>query len=70
MKSRIPKIALSFALAVPASFGTVRIVQTGCFNTAMQAVLFYANLPARISDAITNIKTLPERINPTCSECN
>jgi hypothetical protein len=70
MKSRIPKIVLYLALAVPASYGTVRIVQAGCFDNAMQAVLFYGNLPVRMSEAVTNFKMLPERMNPTRSECN
>lgn len=70
MKSRIPKIVLSFALAVRVSYGTDQIAMAGCFDTAIQTVLFYGNLPARISDAVTKIKMLPERMNPTCSECN
>jgi hypothetical protein len=70
MKACIPKMALSLFLAVPASYGTVRILQAGCLDHAMEAVLFYGNLPARISDAVTNFKMLPERMNPIRSECN
>ena len=70
MKSRIPQIALHLALVVPVSYGTVQVLRTVCFDTAMQAVLFYGNLPVRMSDAVTNFKMLPERMNPTCSECN
>jgi hypothetical protein len=36
----------------------------------MDTVLFYGNLPARFSDAVTSFQTLPERMNPTRSECN
>ncbi len=70
MKARVPKVALSLFLAVPASYGTARILQAGCLDHAMEAALFYGKLPARISDAVTNLKTLPERMNPTRSECN
>jgi hypothetical protein len=70
MKSRIPKIALSLALAVPASIGAVQIVKAGCFDNVMDAILFYGNLPARLSDAAMHIERLSERMNPICSECN
>ena len=70
MKVRIPTIALSLALTVPASYAAVHIVRTVDANDAIDTVLFYANLPDRISDVVTNFKMLPERMNPTCSECN
>lgn len=70
MKSRIPKIALCLALAVPASYGTVQVVQAGRFDGAIESVLFYRNLPARMSEAVTNFRMLPERMNATRSECN
>ena len=31
---------------------------------------FYGDIPDRIGDAVTNLKMLPERMDPTCSECN
>ena len=58
MKSRIPKIALFLALTVPVSYGTVQVVKAGCFDTAMQAVLFYGNLPARMSEAVTQLQNV------------
>lgn len=70
MKVRIPKIALSLAFAVPASYVAVHIVRTVNASDAIDTVLFYANVPARISDAAINFKMLPERMDPTCSECN
>jgi len=70
MKSRIPKIALCLALAVPTGCGTVQVMKAGCVDTAMEAVLFYGNLSARMSEAVTKFRRLPERMNPTCSECN
>ncbi len=70
MKVRIPKIALSLALAVPASYAAVHIVRAVNASDAIDTVLFYANVPDRISDVVTNFKTLPERMNPTRSECN
>jgi hypothetical protein len=70
MKVRIPKIALPLAFAVPASYAAVHIVRTVNASDANDTVLFYSDLPARISDAVTNFKMLPERMNPTCSECN
>jgi hypothetical protein len=39
-------------------------------SDVVAAVSFYGDLPDRISDAVTNFKMLPERMNPTCSECN
>ena len=70
MKVRIPKIALTLALAVPARYTTVHIVRTVNASDAINTILFYANVPDRISDVVTNFKRLPERMNPTRSECN
>ena len=70
MKDRIPKIALSLAFAVPASYAACDFVRTVNASDAIDTILFYANVPARISEAVTNFKTLPERMNPTRSECN
>jgi hypothetical protein len=70
MKSRIPKIWLSLAVAVPVSFGTAQAARTEMFSKATEAVMFYANVPARLCEVVTNLKTLPERMDPTCSECN
>jgi hypothetical protein len=70
MKSRIPKIWLSLALAVPVCFGTTRGIRTGFFRVLTTNAFFYANVPARLCEFVTNLKTLPERMNPTCSECN
>jgi hypothetical protein len=70
MKVRIPKIPISLVLAVPASYATVHIVRTVNASDAIDAVLFHADLPDRISEVVTNFKMLPERMNPTCSECN
>ena len=70
MKSRIRKIWLSLALAVPLSYYTSQAVQTDMFSKVTGAVMFYANVPARLCEVVTNLKTLPERMDPTCSECN
>ena len=70
MKVRIPKIALLLALAVPAGYAAVHIVRTVNASDAIDTVLFYADVPDRISEVVTNFKTLPERMNPTRSECN
>ena len=70
MKVRIPKIALSLAFAVPASYAAVHIVRTVNASDAIDTVLFYADVPDRISEVVANFKMLPERMNPTCSECN
>ena len=70
MKVRIPKIVLLLALAVPASYAAVHIERTVNASDAIDTILFYANVPDRISDVVTNFKMLPERMNPTCSECN
>jgi hypothetical protein len=70
MNSRIPRIWLSLALAVPVGYCTTRRIDTDMFGKLTTSVLFYANLPARLCDAVTNLKTLPARMDPTCSECN
>ncbi len=70
MKVRILKIALPLAFAVPASYAAVHIVRTVNASDAIDTVLFYADVPDRISEVVTNFKTLPERMNPTRSECN
>ena len=70
MKVRIPKIALSLAFAVPASYAAVHIVRTVNASDAIDTILFYANVSDRISDVVTNFEMLPERMNPTRSECN
>ena len=70
MKVRIPKIALCLAFAVPVGYGTADVARTANLSDVVAAVSFYGDLPDRISDAVTNFKMLPERMNPTCSECN
>ena len=70
MKVRIPKNVLSLVLAVPTSYALVHLVRTGNASDAIDTVLFYADVPDRISEVATNFKMLPERMNPTCSECN
>ncbi len=69
MKVRIAKIVLGLALAVPLNYRTAH-VDSGRVSHVMEAVSFYGNLPDPISEAVTNFKMLPERMNPTCSECN
>jgi hypothetical protein len=39
-------------------------------SDVVDTVLFYADAPARISEVVSNFKMLPERMNPTRSECN
>ena len=39
-------------------------------SDVIDRVVFYADVPDRFSDVVTNFKVLPERMNPTCSECN
>jgi hypothetical protein len=70
MKSRIPKIWLSLALAVPVCYGITRGIRTELFYKLTSDALFYADVPARFCEVVTNLKTLPERMDPTCSECN
>ena len=70
MKVRILKIALLLAFAVPASYATVHSMRTVNASDVIDRVLFDADVPDRFSDAVTNFKMLPERMNPTSSECN
>ncbi len=70
MKSRIPKIWLSLALVVPVGYGIAHGIGTETFVRFTTAVLFYANVPGRLCEIVTNLKTLPDRMNPTRSECN
>jgi hypothetical protein len=70
MKSRIPKIWLSLALAVPVCYGTNTRHTNRVDRQAHNRRLFYANVPARLWEIVTNLKMLPERMDPTCSECN
>ena len=70
MKVRIPKIALCIGFAVPVGYGTAHVARTVNLSDVVAAVWFYGDLPDRISDAVTNFKMLPERMNPTCSECD
>jgi hypothetical protein len=70
MKVRIRKIALSLAFAVPATYAAVHVVRAVNASDAIDTVLFYAEVPDRISEVVANFKMLPERMNPTCSECN
>ena len=67
MKSRIPKMWLSLAAAVPLSYGTVRAVETNSFAEAVQ---YCWHIPEHLENAVTNLRELPERMDPTCSECN
>ena len=70
MKSRIPKIWLSLALTAPVGYGIAHGIDTEAFGRYTTTALFYANVPARLCEVVTNLKTLPERMDPTCSECN
>ena len=71
MKVRIPKIALSLVLALPASCAAVHYrADSQRKRCHRHAFLFYANVPDQFSDVVTNFKMLPERMNPTRSECN
>ena len=70
MQYRIPKILISLALAVPVSLGPTAAVRTVSFDDAMETVRFYCHFPDRLADAVAGFKTLPERTNPTLSECN
>lgn len=70
MKVRIPKIALSLAFAAPASYAAVHVVRAVNASDAIDTALFYADVPDRINEVVANFKMLPERMNPTCSECN
>ena len=55
---------------MPASYAAVHVVRAVNASDAIDTVLFYADVPDRISEVVTNFKTLPERMNPTRSECN
>jgi hypothetical protein len=70
MKSRIVKNASRMLLLASVSLGTAHVVHRRTLGDVMDTVLFYGNLPARFSDAVTSFQTLPERMNPTRSECN
>ncbi len=70
MQSRIPKILVSLLLAVPVSLGTTHLVRAVGLSDAVETVRFYSDFPDRFTDAVANFKTLPERMNPTLSECN
>ncbi len=70
MKSRIPRIVLYIALATLVSYGTARAMRFVNMSDVMDTVIFYGDIPDRVGDIVTNIKTLPERMDPTCSECN
>ncbi len=70
MQSRIPKCLISMALAVPVSLGVTHTVRTVSFSDAVETVRYYSDFPDRFTDAVANFKTLPERMNPTRSECN
>ena len=56
MKVRIPKSTLSLAFAVAASYAAVHIVRTVNASVAIDTILFYDNVPDRISDVVTNFK--------------
>ncbi len=45
MQSRIPKILISLALAVPVSLGATAAVRTVSFSDALEAVRFYSDFP-------------------------
>jgi hypothetical protein len=70
MKSRIPKVALYVALATPLSYGTGHALRSVDLGDVTETVKFYADIPSRFNEAVTNFKMLPERMDPTCSECN
>ena len=70
MKSRIPKIWLSLALAIPIGCGIAQAPDTETFSRLTATALFHANVPARLCEFVTNLKTLPERMDPTFSGCN
>ena len=70
MKFRIPKILLPLTLAMPVGYGAIHAVRTESLGSVMETVWFYSDLPARLSEAEAKFKRLPERMDPTCSECN
>ena len=69
MKSRIPKVAFYVALATPLSYGTGHALRSVSMSDVTETVKFYADIPSRFNEAVTNFKMLPERMDPTCSEC-
>ena len=70
MKSRIRKIAIYLALATPIGYGTGRVLRRANLSDVLDTVSFYADIPGRVREVVTNFETLPERMDPTCSECN
>ncbi len=54
MESRIPKIALCVALATPISYGTARAMRLVNMSDVTDTVMFYADIPSRVSEAVTN----------------
>jgi hypothetical protein len=70
MKSRIRKFALYAALATPVSYGAGHALRSVSVSDVTETVKFYADIPSRFNEAVTNFKMLPERMDPTCSECN
>ena len=70
MKSRIRKFALYAALATPVSYCTGHALRSVSMIDVTEMVKFYEDIPSRFNEAVTNFKMLPERMNPTCSECN
>ena len=74
MKLPLSKRRLTFVcvpcFVVTLALGTVRFAGTDAADTFERAVRFYGDIPDRIGDAVTNLKMLPERMDPTCSECN
>ena len=57
-------------LAKPNLLWNISTSRPANLSDVVAAVSFYGDLPDRISDAVTNFKMLPERMDPTCSECN
>ena len=70
MQSRIHQILISLLLALPVSLGTTHLVQNVGFSDAIDTIWFYCDFPERLSGAVASFITLPERMNPTLSECN
>ena len=70
MQSRIAKVVFSLVLAAPVSYGLTHAARTEGLSGVSEIVGFFSDFPKRVSDAVANFKTLPERMNPTLSECN
>jgi hypothetical protein len=70
MQSRIPKILISLALAAPVSYGLIHAARTEGLSGVSEILRFFSDIPKSVSDAVASFKTLPERMNPTLSECN